>query len=216
MTTTPVFTASVPMEAPATAAPAPHNTALPPVPPLADATATTSPDPDDVSAYELLPIAARVALLTAAKAGLDTLLAKEKEKLIDLNADAQDNVSDKSIFGTVNYAPAKAKHTVDDEALLEYAKNDPDLAGHIETVEVVPDWVRSVLIERAIPQGDGVYALKDGTIVEYMHPAAPSSPQVAYPASKQQKVTKAAAEQVLAGMLGQLTTLVADATRQAS
>lgn len=169
-----------------------------------------------LGSYELLPTAAKVALLSAAKDGLLQILAREKVKLIELNTDAHEPVQARSVFGTVNYQPAKEQNTVDDEALLAHVQDDPELAQHIQTVQIVPDWVRSMLIESATHQGDGVYTLDDGTVVTYLSPNAPKAPQVAYPASKQQRATKQAAEEALQSVLDALATQVAASTRQES
>lgn len=175
--------------------------------------AAQSPDPG-LGSYDLLPTAAKVALLSAAKDGLLQILAREKTKLIELNQDAHDPVQARSVFGTVNYQPAKEQHAVDDAALLAHVQDDPELAQHIQTVQIVPDWVRSMLIESATHQGDGVYTLDDGTVVSYLSPNSPKAPQVAYPASKQQKATKQAAEEALQTVLDALATRVASDTRQ--
>lgn len=186
------------------------------VTPAAQTPPVTSPVEGSTGSYELLPTAAKVAMLSAAKDGLTQILAREKAKLIDLNTDAHEPVQDRSVFGTVNYQPAKEQHAVDEEALLTHVQNDPELAQHIETVQIVPGWVRSMLIESATHQGDGVYTLTDGTVVEYMTPSTPKAPQVAYPTSTQQKATKKAAEAVLQTVLDTLATRMADATRQES
>lgn len=216
MTMTSLFASQAPAWGAPAAAP-PEFTVLEPAEQptqqLRDQTIAQSTDPG-TSAYALLPMAAKVALLSAAKDGLLVILAREKAKLINLNADSAEPVQARSVFGTVNYQPAKEQHNVDEDALLEHVKADPELAQHIQTVQIVPDWVKSMLIESATHRDDGAYTLKDGTVVDYMSPGSPKAAQVTYPASKQQKVTKQAAEQALQSVLDTLATEVASATRQ--
>ncbi|MGO1850155.1 hypothetical protein [Microbacterium sp.] len=212
MTNPAPFLAGWDTPAPAQETPEAH---LEPVQPLPDTPAPVEVPQAAQDAYELLPVVGKVALLAALKDGINAILEQEKKTVADVNQDASDAVKQPSVFGQVNYQPPKPKRLVDEDALIEYVKTRDDLAEHIQTVEIVPDWVRSAVIESATDQGDGIFTFDDGTVADFLSHGNPSRPQVAYPASKQQKATKAAAEEAVRGILGTIAAQVTAATRQA-
>lgn len=213
--TTPTFASNLPGWNVAGTAEAVPASTLDPVPPLPAQAPSTPVSTPTVDAYAVLPAAAKVALLSAVRDSFSAILEREKAVVADLNQDASEPVKQNSPFGQVNYQPGKPKQIIDDDALLEYVKTQADLAQYVETVEIVPDWVRSSVIESAAHQGDGIFTFKDGTVAEFVSQGTPSKAQVAYPASKQQKATKAAAEEAALSMLSVLAERVTNAARQA-
>lgn len=141
----------------------------------------------------------RVAILTAMKAALEEQIELEKSTLIENVYGATDTTSLDTSFGPVSVNPGgKQSIVVDPEKMLEYAKaNAPETIQQVVS-ETVADSYRETLMSDVIDVGDGVIVrASTGEQVDYAHLGKPSTPQVSWPASKQQKITKARARQAL-------------------
>lgn len=143
--------------------------------------------------------AERVAVLTAVKDAIEDQLKREKSGLIENFTGATKSHSLPTALGDLTFKPETPKIVIDGEKLLDYvAEHHPEYLT-TRTIEVreIPDEIRAQLTA-VVDVGDGMFASPvDGTAVDYASYGTPTAASIAYPASRQQKVTKALARRGL-------------------
>lgn len=144
--------------------------------------------------FASLSTADRVVFLLAVSDALSTMAKEEKQVLIERLQGATENRSLPTQFGGLTLSPESRSKQVDEEALLDFVKeNYPDKVTTRTVEEVDPDF-RDELVGKMIDVGDGEFAHMDtGETVSWVHLSKPKAASISWPASKAQKAAKAGA-----------------------
>lgn len=152
------------------------------------------PAKDQGPSYASLPNADRVVFLLAVSDALATMAEEEKQILIERLQGATENRPLPTAFGNLTLSPESRSKQVDEEALLDFVReNHPDKVV-TRTVEEVDPVFRDELVAKTIDVGDGEFANMDtGETVSWIHLSKPKAASISWPASKSQKAAKAGA-----------------------
>lgn len=140
----------------------------------------------------------RIAALSAIRDAIDGRVKWEKQTIIENLLGAQKAQSIPSALGNLSFKPETRPVRIDEEKLLQYVEQThPEMITEKVVREVDPE-LRKLLISALVDVGDGDFALStDGTAVDFAYLGEPVAPQIAYPASSEQKIVKAQARRAI-------------------
>lgn len=161
-----------------------------------------------------MPTVDRIAFLTAVRDAVDEVLAWQKKTLIERLEGATENGSFPTPMGPISYTASTRKMKVDEEKFLVYMReHHPDMVEEKITYAIDPE-ARATVLAAFVDIGDGVFASSvDGTVADFLFLGEPTNPSIAYPATKQQKVTKRQARETLKQFLPELAAPVVGAAK---
>lgn len=160
--------------------------------------------------------AERIAALTAIRDAVDTRITWEKSTVIENLLGAKESTAIPTSLGNLTFKPSTQPTKIDEDKLLAYVKeNHPDMVTEqVVVTEVIDPEFRKLLISAVVHVGDGDFALStDGTGIDFAYLGDPSTPQIAYPASKAQKIVKLMARKALDEQFTALTSQMSDAVK---
>lgn len=156
----------------------------------------------------------RIAALKAIASAIDEQVKEDISFLTDQFQGATKAQPIYTALGKLSYNPGSAKAVPDEAKLLAYVKENYPGAVTTRTVEEIDPTVRAEILGSVIDAGDGDFVDgATGTVVDFMTVGKPSSPSVAYPASREQKIVKREAKRALEEQMIALTSGMLDAAK---
>jgi hypothetical protein len=159
--------------------------------------------------------AGRIAALTALRDAINDRVTWEKKALAESLTGATENQPIRTPFGDISFQPGTRPTKVDEQKLMDYVKTVAPEMVETKTVvtETIPDFYRETLIKDIVHVGDGEFVrASTGEVIEYAYLGEPGNTTISYPASKGQKVAKAAARRVVRDNLERLAAPMLEVT----
>lgn len=158
--------------------------------------------------------AERIAALTAIRDAVDHRIGWEKATVIENLTGAKESTSIPTGLGNLTFKPSTLPTKIDEDKLLAYVKeHHPDMVSE-QVIEVIDPEFRKLLVSAVVHVGDGDFALStDGTEINFAYLGDPTTAQIAYPASREQKIVKLMARKALEDQFTALTSQMSDAVK---